>query len=174
MPGSTIGTILNYGYPGGFARNGDCIIASRLVKSTDAVGPSFGDPVVLNGDNTYSRFGASNTATQFAGVAVREVHQASDYYPSNGVYSPGQPCDVIERGSVSVVCTEGTPAAGGSVYIVTVAGSGAVSAVGNLIANATPAGTGSTAIQLANAKWATGQIDANNVAELTILTRNNP
>ncbi len=85
MPIGTIGTSMNYGYPGSFARNGDCVIMPRPVKSTDSVGPSFGDPVVLNTDNTYSKFGASGTFATFAGVAVREVKQASVYTATGGV-----------------------------------------------------------------------------------------
>lgn len=171
MPIQTIGTSMNYGYPGSFARSGDCIIMNRMIKSTDSEGPAFGDPAVLNTDNTYSKFGASGTLAAFAGIAVREVKQASSYTPSAGVYAPGTPCDVIERGNVSVVCNVGNPTAGGAVYVrVTANGSIPAGVVGGLEAAADSTNT----IQLTNCRWATGLKDSNNVTELSIITRNNP
>ena len=175
MPGKAIGIAMNVGYPGSFARNADCIIVNRPIKSTDdavnGIVP-FGGAVVLNTDNTYSKFGLNITGTlaAFAGFAVREVKQTSDYYNPAGAYKPGESADVIERGAVCVVCKEGTPTAGGKVYICTVAGS--TLAVGDLSANSTS--SGATLIELANCRWTTGVIDANLVAELTIMARNNP
>lgn len=175
MPGTAIGKALNYGYPGTVSRNGIHTITNRPLRSTDTASANFGDPVVLNTDNTFSFFGSTGTAATFAGVAVREVKQSTSYLSSSqGTYSPGQPMDVIEQGSVIVNCAEGTPTAGGNVYIVTVAGTGAVSAVGNFVATSTPAGTGSTAVQITNCKWQTGKLDANKSAELAIMTRNQP
>jgi hypothetical protein len=162
---------MNYGYPGSFARNGDCIIVNRLVKSTDTNPINFGDPVVLNPDNTYSKFGASNTAAEFAGVAVREVKQTSDYYAPTSSYKPGQPCDVIERGSVSVVCNVGNPTAGGKVYIRIAANPSIPTGV---VGGFEAAPDGANTVELTNCRWATGLKDVNNVAELTILSRNNP
>lgn len=173
----TIGKTLNLGYPGTVSRLADAIIENRPVKSTDTVNIDFGGVVVLNSDDTYSAFGGSNTAAEVAGIAVREVKQGTDYLNSyaNGYYAPSQPCDVLQRGSVTVTCEEGTPSAGGAVYVVTaVATSGGVAstAVGSLIATSAPAGTGGTAVKLSNMQWKTGKIDANNTAELTILSRN--
>ncbi len=171
--GFVVGKTLNNGYPGNISRSADAIITNRPVRSTDTASIPFGAPVVLNGNNTYSLFGASNVAADFAGVAIREVQQATTYFPATGgSYAPGQPCDVAERGSLTVNCTEGTPASGGAVYIVTVAGTGAVSAVGDFIAIATPAGTSSAAVEVTNAQWKSVGVDANGVAELTILSRN--
>lgn len=175
MPGTVIGKSLNYGYPGSVSRSADAIITNRPVKSSDTNHIPFGAPVILNSDNTYSLAGASVTMSNFAGIAVREVKQSTSYITTGqgqADYAPGDPCDVIERGSVTVTCTEGTPTAGGAVYIVTAVGAGSVSAVGNFVATATPAGTGATAVQITNAQWKTGKIDANNTAELTLLTRN--
>lgn len=114
-----------------------------------------------------------NTFGQFAGIAVREVKQSTQYLTSaTGDYTASQPCDVLQRGSVVVTVTEGTPYSGGPVYVVTYAGSGAISAVGNFVATSTPAGTGSTAVLISNAEWTTGQVDSNNVAELALTNRN--
>jgi hypothetical protein len=171
MPGKSIGIIMNAGYPGNVSRSVDAIIHNREVKLADELSIEFGAPAVLNNDNTYSRFGAANVAVDFAGIAVREVKQTADYFTSEGEYLPGQPCDVIERGSVTVFCAEGTPLSGGKVYVVTVAGT--YVAVGDLVATATPAGVGCTTIELTNCRWTTGVMDSDRVAEMTILSRNN-
>lgn len=170
MPGSTIGTVMNYGYPGSFARNGDCIIANRIIKLTDAAGPAFGDPVVLNSDNTFSKFGAANTAAQFAGIAAREAKQTVSYTTPTVKYDPGQPCDAIERGNVSVVCNVGTPTAGCRVYV-RITANGAIPA--GIVGGLEAAADGANTLELTNCRFATGLIDANNVTELAILTRNN-
>jgi len=171
MPGQAIGTTLLYGYPGAYARNGDCNIRNRIVKGTDTTGPSFGDPVVLNTDNTYSKFGATGTAAKFAGVAVKEVKQDTAYSTAFGNYSPGQPCDVINRGSVMVKCNVGTPTAGGAVYI-RVAVNESIPA--GIISGFEAAADSTNTIAITNCKWNTGNKDANGVCELTILTKVNP
>lgn len=171
MPGFVVGKSLNLGYPGNVSRSADAIITARVVSPDDAAAIPFGSPVVLNTDNTYSLFGASSTAATFAGVAVREVKQSTDYFSANGSYSPGQVCDVIERGSVTVVCNVGTPTAGGKVYVrITANGSIPAGVVGGFEAAADSTNT----VEITNARWKTGKIDANNVAEITILTRVNP
>lgn len=169
MPISTIGKTLNIGYPGSFSRNADCIIANRVIKKTDANGPAFGDPIILNSDNTYSKFGSGNTAAQFVGVAVREVRQATDYMNQGQlVYRPGEAADVIQRGAVCVKVNNGTPTAGGTVYIrVTVNESIPAGVVGGFEAVADSTNT----VALTNAVFTTGNIDSNGVAEITILTR---
>ncbi|EKQ56276.1 MULTISPECIES: hypothetical protein [unclassified Clostridium] len=177
MPGSAIGIELNLGYPGSVSRSIDTIITPRPVKSVVTEGnetqPSilFGEPVILNTDNTYSRFGASGTAATFAGIAVREVKQATDYYAGCGSYLPGEIMDVIERGSVTVKCNAGTPTSGGKVYVRTAVNTSIpTGVVGQFEAEA----DGTNTVEITNARWKTGKKDSNNVAELTILTRVNP
>ena len=175
MPGQVIGVALPLGYPGSFARTPDCIIMNRLVHSeSEAI--AFGSPVVLNSDNTYSAFGAEHTAEAFAGIAVREVKMATDYYNQNEVvYLAGQPCDVLERGNIVVACKKGTPTAGGKVYIriaenETYPGS----QIGDFEAEADlKTGDSDTdkTIELSGVCWTSGRIDANGCAELTIKSR---
>jgi hypothetical protein len=120
------------------------------------------------GSNVY----ASNIASQFAGIAVREVKQ-STLFGTNvaGSYAPGEPCDVLSRGTATVVCNVGTPTAGGAVYIRIIAnGSIPAGVVGGFEA----AADGTNTIQVTGAKWTTGKMDANKVAEVTITQRNNP
>ncbi|OPY84197.1 MAG: hypothetical protein A4E65_00335 [Syntrophorhabdus sp. PtaU1.Bin153] len=172
MPGKVIGTSMNVGFPGSYARTPDCIMKARKVKTT---GFDFGDPVVLNTDNTYTKFGASGTLAKFAGFAVREVKQFAGSFTSqgDGSYAVGDVADVLERGEICVTVTRGTPVAGGAVYVRTVLGgtpdSGAV--VGGIEAEAP--GDGGTSIQLTNCAFSTGEMDANGVAEVVVKTRNN-
>jgi hypothetical protein len=168
MPGSSIGITFNVGYPGSFARNADCIILNRGVRSADTINVNFGDPVVLNSDNSVSKFGASNTAAQFSGVAIREVKQAQDYYNPAGYYKPGTPSDVLTRGGICVTINNGTPTAGGAVYVRTVAGTLATP-VGGF--EAAVASDGGSTILLTNTVFTTGSMDSNNIAEITILSR---
>ena len=174
MGGFAIGKTLNFGYPGNVSRSADAIIVNRPVQSTDTNPIPFGSPVVLNGNNTYSLFGASNTAAQFAGVAIREVKQATSYLSQpygQTQYNPGDPCDVIERGSVTVTCNVGTPTAGGPVYIRVALNSSIPQGV---IGGFEAAADGTNTVELTNVVWKTGLMDANNTAEITILTRNKP
>jgi hypothetical protein len=169
---------MNLGYPGSYSRNGDCIIAARLVRSTDAAGPKFGAGVILNADNTYTDvanfiaapLSGSMTAAKFCGIAVREVKSATTYSPAptTGSYLPGQTCDVLERGSAVVTCFNGTPTAGGAVYLRT-ALNGAIPA--GVVGGFEAAADGGNSVLLTNAVWTTGAIDGNYVAELTILSR---
>ena len=172
MPGKAIGISMGYGYPGSFARNADCIIMQRPVQDSDTEPIKFGDPVILNPNNTYSKFDATGTADAFVGIAVREVKQDTNYLdPANGSYKPAEPCDVLERGSASVICNVGTPTAGGAVYVRITANAGIPSGV---VGGFEAAADGGNTIQIPNAKWATGLIDSDQIAEVTILTRNNP
>jgi len=172
MPGSVIGKALNFGYAGNVSRSHDAIITNRIVKPSDSVSINFGDAVVLNGDNTFSKFGAAGTAAAFAGIAVREVKQ-STVFGSNvgGSYAPAEPCDVLVRGTATVVCNVGTPTAGGDVHV-RIAANGAIPA--GVIGGFEAAADGANTIKLTGAKWTTGKLDANRVAEVTLTQRNNP
>lgn len=172
MPGTVVGTAMNCGFPGTYARNADCIISSRKVK-TAVIG--FGKGVILNTDNTVDVFGAGCAMASFLGVAVREIKSFTTFYPSptQSEYAIGDICDVIERGSVTVKCCVGTPTAGGAVYLRITANVGiAGSEVGGFEFRADD--DSGKCILITNAKWTTGYMDANNICELTLLTRNLP
>jgi len=180
MPGSVIGKNLSLGYAGKVSRNGNNKINARQVKSildgggleTQPVIP-FGAAVVTNPDNTYSLFGATGTGVSaatfanFAGIAVSEVKQSMTYgYGANvsgGQFEPNSPCDVLQTGTTTVFCKEGTPTANGLVYIMTVAGTTATK-VGDLVATATPAG--GTAVQVTNARFTSGKQDPSGITEV--------
>ncbi|QDY27263.1 structural cement protein Gp24 [Clostridium botulinum] len=174
MPGAAIGIELNLGYPGTVSRSVDTIITARKLQSNIQDGKEtaspvgFGEAVILNGDNTYSKFGEGNTANDFVGIAVREVKQTIDYYSSAGAYLPNETMDVLNRGSITVNCNNGTPTAGGKVYI-RIKENPAIpnGKVGQCEAISDAENT----IEIPNLKWATNKLDKNRVAEITILTR---
>lgn len=174
MSGKAIGIELNLGYPGNVARSIDALITPRSIKSTitndkeTEADIEFGEPVILNSDNTYSRFGASGTAITFAGIAVREVKQSVDYFNAEGAYKPGEVCDVLNRGTITVKCNNGTPTAGGKVYVRIKANAEIPSGVvGQFEADADSTNT----VEITNARWSTGKKDSNGIAEVTVLTR---
>lgn len=169
MPGTAIGKILNLGYPGNVARGVDTIIENRFVQDTDTDNINFGDPVVLNSNNTYSAFGATGTAATFSGIAVREVKQNTDYFLSGGFYKAGQPCDVLQRGSATIKVNVGTPTSNGAVYV-RIAANAAIP--NGVVGGFEAAADGTNTVQLTNVRFKTGKLDANNVAEVTILSRN--
>jgi len=171
MGGSVIGIKMGYGYPGTYARGGDTYIMSRPVVASGADVP-FGAAVALNADGTFQKFGASDTLAKFAGIAVREVKQATDFYAAMGVYKAKEAMDVIERGNVAVTCVEGTPDPTKGVYVCTVSATNTLP--GDLVSVAVPAGTSAgTTIQLTNCRWVGVDTDSNKVAELAIVSRNN-
>lgn len=169
MPGSVIGITMNYGFPGQVSRHGDEISRTRPVKKdTDNV--YFGAPVVQNDDGSVQLFGATDTADKFAGVAMRKVKSAKVYpYQNLGYYAPEEPCDVLLRGGISVVCAWGTPAPGGAVYIRTKVVE-ETSPEGAVVGEFGAEDETGNCVKLTNAKWS-GDKDARGVAELTILTR---
>jgi len=186
MPGAAIGINLSLGYAGKVSRNGINKITARMVKSIldgngaeTMVAIPFGKAVVTNTDNTYSLFSASGvgvsaaTYANFGGIAVSEVKQSMTYgfgpNVSSGQYEPNSPCDVLQTGTTTVFCTEGTPTANGLVYLVTVAGS--VAAVGDFVATATP--DSGTAVQVVNARWVSGKKDPSGITEIVLLTQAN-
>lgn len=166
MPGSVIGTSLNFGFPGTYSKTPDRVIAPGVLASgsTD-VAP--GDPLVLS-DGQYKRFATGNVAADFVGIACRGVKQATDFLNQNSsVYKAGQNVDALERGEITVLCKAGTPKRGAKAYVRVAAGTGL--AIGDLTAVADSTNT----VELTNCRWNSG-IDANKVASLCILNRINP
>ena len=111
-----------------------------------------------------------STDDVFWGVAVREVKSTFDYLNKNeGVYRPGEAVPVMKRGCVNVICQNGVPAPGGTVYIRTKANEAKPGVVvGGFEASADEG----NCVALTNARWK-GTADAAGVAELRILTIKN-
>ena len=162
-----IGTTMTAGYAGSYARQPDMIVVTRPAGGSANI--PFGAPLVYSGTDVV-QMGASATATQFVGVAGREIKSSLTYLEqSPGQYAPGDAVSVFERGSIQVFCQRGTPALGGAVYVrITASGSYETAVVGGFEAEADSSNT----VQLTNCQWG-GPADANGIAELVILTRNN-
>lgn len=165
MPGKTVGIALSKGWPGTQSRTADAIIQCRVAANDFA----FGIAAVLNEDNQWEAVTDSTTGADIAGVTVREVVQANTYDPqSNSDYLTGRMCDVMVRGNMVVKCQRGKPAPGQAVYVRVKANSDYADAVvGGFEAIVDSANT----VQVANIEWTTGEMDANNVTEITIKSR---
>ena len=165
MPGRTIGTAMQLGYPGSDSRSSDSVKVNRISGGDIP----FGAAVVLNSDNSVAAFGATNTDANFLGIAVRTVKQQTDVFEPAGGYKNGDPTDVMVRGSVIVAFKgQGTPTAGGNVFIRIAANALLpTAAIGDIEAQA----DGTNTLQLTNLRFTTGRTDASGVVEISVLTR---
>ena len=182
MPGAAIGIALNVGFPGTVSKQGFNTITPRQVRTTDAAGPNFGAPVVINADNTVTDvatfiaapLSGTLTMANFDGIAVRETKTMPTFPPTTqvGNYAPAQVADILRNGAITVVCSVGTPVANGAVYIRMVV-DGAIPAgiVGGFEYRTDD--NGGKCLLITNARWKTGQIDGNRVAELELLSKVN-
>lgn len=181
MSGSVIQLKMDFGYPGSYSRMPDDVVMPKPVKSDSEAIP-FGAPVILNADNTYSLGGATLTAANFAGIAVREVKQGVIYstygtIDEQGMYRPYDPCDVLLRGNTVIQLGAGktnfvNPTAGGTVLvrIAADAENAPDAKVGDYEAGEAEAGK---TIALPNVVFTTGEVDGNKVVEVTVKIRNN-
>lgn len=168
MRGQSIGKTMLHGFAGSFSRQPDSIIDTHPLGGDASI--AFGAPVVYGTDGAVVPFGAGGTAEAFLGIALREVKSATDYFNQNvGTYQPGEAVPVMIRGCANVLCQNGTPAPGGTVYIRTVANEAYPNAV---VGGFEAAADDANSVALTNVKWK-GTADANGIAEVRILTANN-
>ena len=167
MNGQVIGKTMPHGYAGSYARQPDSVLDSHPLTG-DAYVP-FGLAVVRDTTNVHAVVlpGEATTATQFLGVALREIKSAVEYLNQNeGKYAPGQAVPVMKRGCVNVKCQNGTPAVGGKVYLRVKANNSYPNAVvGGFEASA----DSTNSVELTNCQWK-GEADANGIAEMRIMT----
>ena len=160
----------------------DVVMAKPVNSQSDDI--AFGSAVILNSDNTYSAAGATLTANNFAGIAVREVKQGLMYstegvIDEQGVYQAYDPCDVLLRGCTVIKMGAGqtnhaAPSAGGQVYVrVATDSTNAPNALVGDFEVASTVSQDATVVALPNVVFTTGEVDANGVVEVTLKTRNN-
>ena len=128
----------NIGFPGTVSRLGERVITAREFVQQSATGTynlNFGDPAVQVQNATggywtsvldFITAAIANTslvASQFAGMAVREVQTQLSYPVSVtpgtlqvGYYASTQMAEVLERGNGTVTLSVGAPNAGAQVY----------------------------------------------------------
>lgn len=151
------------GVAGDVTRPDDTTVESGLLNAA-AAPAAFGAPVkVVNGK--FEKIAASDTAAVFYGILSRVAPSiAGDL---NQTFAGGTPNassvqGIVRRGYVNVVCTVGTPARGGAVYMRVTAATG--KAVGDLEATA----DGANSVALPGVTWAVDGKDASNVTEIRI------
>lgn len=176
-------TGLTLGFPGKVSRMGERVITARQVLSTTTNPISFGAGVVIVSDTaggTYQSIAdfiagsGSFTAAKFAGVAISEVETTLGYPYIPGIsvtgnYLPGALAEVLERGSIVVPVPVATGITSqGPVYVrITLNGEIPAGVVGDFEA----AADGGNTVQLTNVVFRTGVLDANGMAEITLLNR---
>jgi len=141
------------GYPGQVSRSIDDIIESFANSDTNAI--PFGAPVALVSGNV-KNVSADNTV--IIGIAARTVKTEETYGGHDAKYKANEMVDVIKRGTVCVTVSTGSPAAGGTVYVVKATG-----------AIRTTADSSNT-VEMSGWKFK-GPKDSNNVAEIVLTER---
>ena len=166
MAGKVIGKTLPFGFRGNPSRNPDTLIDSFV--NTGSANIEYGEPVVYDPSTKGVRkITSTDTGSVLViGIAVRRVGQPYADSPSGYYYKQHDMVDVLIRGSVTVELAATTSiAAHGSVYVRNGTG-GASKPAGGIVC-----ASGDDAVQIPNAVFTTGEYDANNIAEITILER---
>lgn len=125
---------------------------------------SFGAPVKMASGKIVP-FAGGETTADFFGVITRVAPSISGSTAqtfANAVPNPEQLQGVAVRGYVNVVCTVGTPARNGTVYVRIVAATG--KAIGDFEATA----DGANNIAITGVTWNVDGKDASNIAEIRI------
>lgn len=164
-----IGKDMPHGFAGCYARQPDMIVETRPAGGEAPI--PFGAPLVYDATKpAVVAAGATFAAANFVGVAGCEIKSALTYLDQQaGQYAPGEPVSVFQRGSINVKCYDGTPALGGTVYVRTgTSETYTTGVVGGFSANNESGKT----VALTNCQWG-GPADANGIAELVILTKQN-
>lgn len=168
MPASVIPVKgLFLGFVGNISNEGYSLRSARQVNPTDTLSVAFGETFVLNSNNTYSSVKqfilngtAGFTSTTPMGIAASNVNinptysiqGSNDVLTPGGVYLPAAMMDGLVQGTINVSCNNGTPTAGGQVYLRTAADSAiAAGVVGGLEAEADPNTITTTTITTTNA-----------------------
>ncbi len=166
-----IGAEMEHGFAGSYARQPDMIVVTRPVGEKEPL--PFGMALMYDANGAVVLMqGSGVTADRFAGVAGREMRSALSYTDQNtGAYTTGNAGSVFQRGSINVLCQKGTPKRGGAVYVRIIKNTSLPNAVvGGFEAEADS--TSANTVKLTGCQWG-GSADANGVAELVILTRQN-
>lgn len=168
MAGKVIGKNLPYGFRGNVSRTPDTIITSFMNTGDDPI--QYGEPVVFDAATGGVRKIKSTDTTNanVVGIAVRHIGQPYADNEHGWYYGKGDMVDVLVRGSICVELASATGiAAKGGVYVYN--GKTEGHEAGGIAAAADSA-SGDT-VQIPNAIFTIGKADANNIAEITILTR---
>jgi hypothetical protein len=182
MPADVIQvTGLNVGPIGKISQTDFPIITPRQVNSADTLNVNFGDPVVLNTNNTYSSVAQyiadakTLTSSTPLAVAVADV-KTNSYYPlaggqsmGAGYYSPGNLMDALVRGTINVNVRVGTPAGSQAPVYVRVATNVAIPA--GVVGGFEAAADGTNTVLITNMVFKTGSVGPDGSAQIVLLER---
>lgn len=166
MAGKVIGKTLPLGFRGNPSRSPETIIDSFV--NTGSANIEYGEPVVYDPTTKGVRKIASTDtgSVLIIGIAVRRVGQPYVDDPKGYYYKQHDMVDVLIRGSITVELAAVTSlAAHGAVYVRNGSGGSSKPAGGIVCASDTDT------VLIPNAVFTVGEYDANNIAEITILTR---
>lgn len=154
--------------PGMFIMGTGIPVGTFIVSISQSAGT-----ITMSKSATATNASAALTYAVFGGIAVREIKTQLGYpLPPGtsqiGYYAPGQMCEVLVAGSIMVKINVGTPYQNGSVYIRAIVNGGIPA---GLLGDLEAASDTVNNILVPNATFKTGTLDANNVAELTLLVR---
>ena len=138
---------------------------AMLVAASSVYAQKFGIPMKYVSGGIQQFNGGAEFPADFAGVLIREVPSQSGNALggfSDNIPNPDAPQGLMVRGYCSVLCTSGTPARGGAVYVQTVANGGIN------VGEFRTTDDGSNAILLDNVIWASDGKDADNNAEIRV------
>ena len=157
MPGKVL-SAFNNGWSGSVSRSIDNIIEAFPNRGAEL---AYGTAVVFDATRSgVKAFDSSSAAADFLGFAIRSGSKTPNTYgASRGSYLPGETAEILTRGTIVVDLAEGTPEAGGTVYLVKA--TGAVSA----------AADGENTVELTSARFR-GPVDASGRVEVVLTARN--
>lgn len=167
MSGKTIGLQMNNGFAGSYARQPNMVINTKPNVGSTAI--PFGAPVMQATNGV--QFPAASTeatpfsATNFVGVAARQIQSPNNYLAQNdaGEYVQNDAVAVFQQGRINVKVAQGTPAMYGDVYVRITADTG------KNVGDFECASDSGKCVKLSNCQWG-GAKDANGIAELVIFT----
>lgn len=165
--GKTIGKQLNNGFPGGYAIQPDQL-SRTYVNGSDEL--AFGDIVLIDDKDTNVckavTAGTAFTEDKVLGVAMRIVKQADSYVDQNNAkYLKNEAVSIMQRGTISVICVEGSPVNNGKVYY-------RHTAEANKPVGFSATASADKTVEITNMRYM-GSADANGIVAVAILTKKN-
>jgi hypothetical protein len=161
-------TRMGAGFPGRVSRADSLTIEAAPINNA-APPTAYGQPVKLSG-GLVTALAASDAASVIWGWLVAPFPTQQDSVaPAVNSAPPVKPfgiSDVLRRGYiiVPVAAGGGSPAKGGTVYVVTTAGTGGNFPLSSIVTSASP-GSSAAAVAAVNAQF-TGTVDANGNVEI--------
>ena len=151
------------GVAGDVTRPDNTVVEPGLLNAS-AAPTAFGAPVKLV-SGKFEKIASGDAATVFAGILSRIAPSiAGDLVQTFAGGTPNADAvqGIVVKGYVNVVCTQGTPARGGQVYVRITADTG------KLVGDLETAADAGKCFALSGVTWAVDGKDASNVTEIRI------